>query len=202
MASICSNNLNTMCVSCPNYANLIMVLDTLNIPNDNVTEIAQCKYKCKNRDGIFYVKTLSQTADMLQMSVPDLKQILSIKWANSMCDKSTADSRLLCMTRNMQLVDTRDVYPQIQCVPVELSCLSKNGVLVNNLNVGTIECHCRSGFYGRYNTNHSNTLIKCETCPPYMTSITGTKDRNACFCQSGYYQAETSQNSDICLKCG
>jgi len=201
MASSCSNNLNTMCVNCPDYPNL-MVLDTINIPNDNVTEIAQCNYKCKNRDGIFYVKTLSQTADMLQMSVPDLKQVLSINWANPMCVKSTVDSRLLCMTRNMQLVDTRNVYPHIQCVPVELSCLSKNGVLVKILNGGTIECHCRSGFYGTYNTDHSNMLIQCETCPPYMTSITGTKDRNACFCQSGYYQAEDSPNSDICLKCG
>ena len=68
-------------MNCPNYTNL-MVLDTVNIPNDNVTESTQCKYKCKNRDGIFYVKTLTQTADMLQMSVPDLNQVLNIKWSN------------------------------------------------------------------------------------------------------------------------
>ena len=201
MASSCSNNLNTMCMHCPNYPNL-MVLDTANIPDDNVTESAQCKYRCKSRDGTFYVKTLGQTADMLQMSVSDLKQVLSIGWSNSICIKSTVDSRLLCMTRNMELVDTRDVSPQIQCVPVELSCLSKNGVLVKNLNVGSIECHCRSGFYGTYDTLDSHTLVECQMCPPYMTSITGTKNRNACFCQSGYYHDDDSQNSDICFQCG
>jgi len=79
---------------------------------------------------------------MLQMSVPILSNILNTKWPNSVCIHSNVDSRLLCMTRNMQLVETQDVYPQIQCVPVELNCLSKNGVLVNNLNVGFTQCHC------------------------------------------------------------
>ena len=200
MESSCSNNLDTMCVNCPESADL-MVLDTGNISDDDVTHEAQCKFKCKSRDGVFYVKTHTETADMLQMSLSVLVNYLNTKWPNSECIHTTVDSRLMCMTRNMKFVETQEVYPQIQCVPVELNCLSRNGVLVKNLNVGVMQCHCRSGFYGTYDTTNYLKLTKCESCPPFITSITGTMDRIACFCQSGFYHNDSSPNSDICLKC-
>ena len=74
------------------------------------------------------------------------------------------------------------------------SCSQKNGidVRVSNL-LDTFQCHCKPGYYGTYaDSSDGNTLLRCNFCPKYGTSVRGTGDMRGCYCRAGTYEVQQS----------
>jgi len=78
------------------------------------------------------------------------------------------------------------------CLGATKSCLQKNGIDVRvSYLLDTCQCHCKPGYFGTYGDNtDGNTLIRCNFCPKYGTSVKGTNDVRGCHCRAGTYEAQ------------
>ena len=114
------------------------------------------------------------------------------------CIRAEVHSKFNCLDENINLDmeyggDTNGLisWPTIRCrIGASKSCEQKNGIEVRvDYLLDTYECHCKPGHFGTYGDNaDGTTLIRCNFCPKYGTSIKGTRDIQGCYCRAGTYE--------------